>query len=36
MRPLIYGLVLILSVLFLPKGLESLVPKITRWRRMAA
>ena len=26
-RPLIYGLILIASVLFLPKGLESLVPK---------
>ena len=36
MRPLIYGLVLILSVLFLPKGLESLVPKLTPWRRATA
>lgn len=27
-RPLIYGLILIGSVLFLPKGLESLVPKL--------
>lgn len=27
-RPLIYGLVLILSVLFLPKGLESLVGRV--------
>jgi branched-chain amino acid transport system permease protein len=36
MRPLIYGLVLILSVLFLPKGLESLVPKLTSWWRAAA
>ena len=26
-RPLIYGLILIASVLFLPKGLESLVPR---------
>ncbi len=29
-RPLIYGLVLIASVLFLPKGLESLVQRVTR------
>jgi len=28
MRPLIYGLIMILSILFLPKGLESLVQKI--------
>jgi len=27
MRPLVYGAVLILSVLFLPKGLESLVER---------
>lgn len=27
-RPLIYGLVLILAVLFLPKGLESLAPRL--------
>ena len=27
MRPLIYGLIMILSILFLPKGLESLVQK---------
>jgi branched-chain amino acid transport system permease protein len=27
MRPLIYGLLLICSVLFLPKGLESLVQR---------
>jgi len=33
MRPLVYGLVLILSVLFLPKGLESLVPKLSRVRK---
>ena len=26
-RPFIYGLILIVSILFLPKGLESLVPK---------
>ena len=30
MRPLIYGLVLICSVLFLPKGLESLVQRFAR------
>lgn len=29
MRPLIYGAIMILSILFLPKGLESLVQKIT-------
>lgn len=29
MRPLIYGLIMICSVLFLPKGLESLVQKFT-------
>ncbi len=28
MRPLIYGLIMILSILFMPKGLESLVQKI--------
>ena len=33
MRPLIYGLILILSVLFMPKGLESLVQR-TLSRRM--
>ncbi|ESR25683.1 branched-chain amino acid ABC transporter permease [Lutibaculum baratangense] len=32
-RPLIYGFILILSVLFLPKGLESLVQgAMARWR----
>lgn len=35
-RPLIYGAILILSVLYLPKGLESLVPRVRervrRWR----
>ena len=36
MRPLIYGLVLILAVLFLPKGLESLVQKVLERRRPAA
>jgi branched-chain amino acid transport system permease protein len=34
-RPLIYGLVLILSVLFLPKGLESLVGRATARLRRA-
>ena len=28
MRPLIYGLIMILSILFMPKGLESVVQKI--------
>jgi len=32
MRPLIYGLMMILSVLFLPKGLESLVARLLRPR----
>ncbi len=32
MRPLIYGLILILSVLFMPKGLESLVRGAFSWR----
>ena len=35
-RPLIYGAILILSVLYLPNGLESLVPRVRervrRWR----
>ncbi|MEZ5931736.1 MAG: branched-chain amino acid ABC transporter permease [Alphaproteobacteria bacterium] len=35
-RPMIYGLLLILSVLFLPGGLESLVPKLAFWRRAPA
>jgi len=30
MRPMFYGAILILSVLFLPDGLESLVPKVKR------
>ncbi len=34
MRPLIYGAVLILSILFLPKGLESLVQKLVKPRRV--
>ncbi len=29
-RPLIYGTILIVSVLFLPQGLESLGPKLKR------
>ncbi len=29
-RPLIYGLILILSILFMPNGLESIVQKFTR------
>ena len=33
-RPLIYGAILILSVLYLPNGLESLGPRLqARWRR---
>jgi branched-chain amino acid transport system permease protein len=31
MRPLLYGAILILFILFLPKGLESLVPKARNW-----
>jgi branched-chain amino acid transport system permease protein len=31
MRPLLYGAILILFILFLPKGLESLVPKASNW-----
>jgi branched-chain amino acid transport system permease protein len=31
MRPMLYGALLILSILFLPNGLESLVPKIKSW-----
>ena len=30
-RPMIYGFILIASVLFLPDGLESLVPKLKAW-----
>ena len=34
-RPLIYGAILILSVLYLPQGLESLGPKLrARWTRL--
>jgi len=39
LRPLVFGLILICSVMFLPKGLESLVPKVREAlsrRRMAA
>ncbi|MGI9484456.1 MAG: branched-chain amino acid ABC transporter permease [Geminicoccaceae bacterium] len=36
MRPLIYGLVLILSILFLPKGLEGLVQQVIQRREKAA
>ncbi|MCZ0813008.1 MAG: branched-chain amino acid ABC transporter permease [Pseudomonadota bacterium] len=32
LRPLIYGLIMILSILFLPKGLESLVQKLASKR----
>jgi branched-chain amino acid transport system permease protein len=31
MRPMFYGAILILFILFLPKGLESLVPKLSGW-----
>jgi branched-chain amino acid transport system permease protein len=31
MRPMFYGAILILFILFLPNGLESLVPKIRAW-----
>ena len=32
-RPLAYGLILILSVLFLPQGLEGVVERLAAWRR---
>ena len=32
LRPLIYGLLMICSVLFLPKGLESVVQRFLRRR----
>jgi len=32
-RPLIYGVILILTMLFLPQGLESLPARISRWRQ---
>lgn len=31
MRPMLYGALLIVSILFLPNGLESMVPKIKDW-----
>jgi branched-chain amino acid transport system permease protein len=31
MRPMFYGAILIVSILFLPNGLESLVPRIKGW-----
>ena len=31
MRPMLYGAILIVSILFLPNGLESVVPKIKGW-----
>lgn len=31
MRPMLYGAILIVSILFLPKGLESLGPKLKDW-----
>jgi branched-chain amino acid transport system permease protein len=31
MRPMFYGAILILFILYLPKGLESLVPKLREW-----
>jgi len=31
MRPMLYGALLIASILFLPDGLESLVPKTKAW-----
>jgi branched-chain amino acid transport system permease protein len=31
-RPLLYGLILIATILFLPKGLESLVVDAASWR----
>lgn len=31
MRPMFYGALLIVSILFLPNGLESLVPRIRAW-----
>jgi branched-chain amino acid transport system permease protein len=30
-RPLLYGAILIAAILFLPKGLESLVMKFADW-----
>jgi branched-chain amino acid transport system permease protein len=31
MRPMLYGAILILFILFLPNGLESLIPKVKDW-----
>jgi branched-chain amino acid transport system permease protein len=31
MRPMLYGAILILFILFLPNGLEGLTPKIRDW-----
>lgn len=31
MRPMLYGAILILFILFLPNGLESLVPRVRAW-----
>ncbi len=31
MRPMFYGVILILFILFLPNGLEDLVPKVRGW-----
>ena len=31
MRPMLYGAILIVSILFLPNGLESLVPRLKDW-----
>jgi branched-chain amino acid transport system permease protein len=38
MRPMLYGAILIVSILFLPNGLESLVPRIrmVRWAETGA
>ena len=36
MRPLIYGAIMILSILFMPKGLESIVQRLTRRTAVAA
>lgn len=31
MRPMFYGAVLIIAILFMPNGLEGLVPKVKEW-----
>lgn len=33
-RPLVYGLILIASVLFMPKGLEDVVKKVIDWIKL--